>query len=67
MLVSIPFFYSIVAAMGGLLFGYDWVVIGGAKPFFEKYLRPHHAGAGRMGEHLRPASAAWPGRWSPAP
>jgi len=27
---------SIVAAMGGLLFGYDWVVIGGAKPFFEK-------------------------------
>jgi sugar porter (SP) family MFS transporter len=28
---------SIVAALGGLLFGYDWVVIGGAKPFFEKY------------------------------
>src|SRR6266699_3871823 len=28
---------SSVAALGGLLFGYDWVVIGGAKPFFEKY------------------------------
>jgi sugar porter (SP) family MFS transporter len=27
---------SLVAAMGGLLFGYDWVVIGGAKPFFQK-------------------------------
>lgn len=30
---------SLVAALGGLLFGYDWVVIGGAKPFFEKFFR----------------------------
>jgi SP family sugar porter-like MFS transporter len=26
-----------VAALGGLLFGYDWVVIGGAKPFYETH------------------------------
>jgi MFS transporter, SP family, arabinose:H+ symporter len=30
---------SLVTAMGGLLFGYDWVVIGGAKPFFEKFFQ----------------------------
>lgn len=28
---------SFVAAIGGFLFGYDWVVVGGAKPFYEPY------------------------------
>jgi MFS family permease len=41
-------FVVFVSAMGGLLFGYDWVVIGGAKPFYEAYF------------HLvKPAGEAW--------
>ena len=34
---------SLVTAMGGLLFGYDWVVIGGAKPFYEKFFDIAHS------------------------
>jgi sugar porter (SP) family MFS transporter len=36
-----------VGALGGLLFGYDWVVIGGAKPFYEKYF--HLVSASQQG------------------
>jgi sugar porter (SP) family MFS transporter len=38
---------SVVAALGGLLFGYDWVVIGGAKPFYEQYF--HLTNASQQG------------------
>jgi SP family sugar porter-like MFS transporter len=32
-------------ALGGLLFGYDWVVIGGAKPFYERFFHLDTPGA----------------------
>ena len=31
------YFICIVSALGGLLFGYEWVVIGGAKIFYEQF------------------------------
>ncbi len=42
----------LVAALGGLLFGYDWVVIGGAKPFYEAYF------------HLTGPGQAWLAGWA---
>jgi SP family arabinose:H+ symporter-like MFS transporter len=38
---------SLVAGLGGLLFGYDWVVIGGAKPFYEAFF--HLSDASQQG------------------
>src|ERR1700722_3443169 len=34
---------AVVAALGGLLFGYDWVVIGGARQFYVLYFRLSYA------------------------
>lgn len=36
-IVTYLFMICMVSAMGGLLFGYDWVVIGGAKIFYEPF------------------------------
>lgn len=38
---NVAYVWSIasVAALGGLMFGYDWIVIGGAKPFYEPFFK----------------------------
>lgn len=40
-----PYIFAIAltAALGGLMFGYDWVVIGGAELFYEKYFHLQNA------------------------
>ncbi len=41
------FAIALTAALGGLMFGYDWVVIGGAELFYERYF--HLASAVQIG------------------
>ena len=58
---------SVVAALGGLLFGWDWVVIGGAKTFFEPFFNlgeiaqnwNHHAIARLFGLNTAAALSGW--------
>ncbi len=45
---------SLTAALGGLMFGYDWVVIGGAELFYEKYF--HLTSAVQIGWAMSSAS-----------
>lgn len=63
------FLICMVSAMGGLLFGYDWVVIGGAKIFYEPFFQLESSAALRgwaMSSALIGClvGALWSGKWS---
>lgn len=62
-------FICFISAMGGYLFGYDWVVVGGAKIFYEPFFALQDSPAMRgwaMSSALLGclAGAAFSGRWS---
>lgn len=55
------FLLTFVAAMGGLLFGYDWVVIGGAAKFYEGYFHLQDTAA-----HIAGNAGTWEKLWANA-
>lgn len=50
---------SLVAALGGLMFGYDWVVISGTEPFFRRFFHVASAGAEGWAMSMPWSVACW--------
>ena len=55
------YFICLVSAMGGLLFGYDWVVIGGAVKFYEQFFG---LGGSPVLQGIATSAARWAAWWA---